>query len=252
MATALLRLSAPLQAYGLNSRWDEHATATRPTKSAVTGLVANALGWERDADLADLAALVFTVRADRPGRITTDHQSAGGGSFPRTALAASRPNADLHPNTYGAPRAPHLDSAGAPAAYYVPSLRGTVLITKEYLADAAFLVGLSTPDRGLAERVVAAVRRPHRLLYLGRRSCPPARSVGHGVTEDGPAQWPDRVPLLPEASTPRPTVWTEAPPGPGTIGSPEQPPSTFARRDHRTVHLRTTTARPPAAEEGAR
>ncbi|MFD5920695.1 type I-E CRISPR-associated protein Cas5/CasD [Kitasatospora sp. NPDC058201] len=246
MPTALLRLSAPLQSYGLHSCWDHHTTAPRPTKSAVTGLIANALGWERDADLRELADLVFSVRADRPGRITTDHQIAGGGRFPRTALTASRPNAATHPDTYGVPRAPHLDNTATPTTYYAPSLRAGVLITKEYLADAAFVVGLTTPDPALAEQILAAVRRPHRLLYLGRRCCPPSRSISHGLTDDDGDTWPGHLPLLPEATTPTPTVWTQTPPGPGSVGYPEQPPTTFTRRDHRTVHLRTTVVRPPA------
>lgn len=84
MPTVLLRLSAPHQAWGLRSRWEEHASAPRPTKSGVLGLVANALGRDRGDDVSDLGRLVFAVRADRPGTVLVDEQTAGGGVFPLT------------------------------------------------------------------------------------------------------------------------------------------------------------------------
>ncbi|WP_328373812.1 type I-E CRISPR-associated protein Cas5/CasD (plasmid) [Streptomyces sp. NBC_00445] len=251
MPTVLLRLSAPHQAWGLRSRWEEHASAPRPTKSGVLGLVANALGRDRGDDVSDLGRLVFAVRADRPGTVLVDEQTAGGGVFPLTPLTASRPKTDNNPYWYGVPRRPEIGVTGSVEASHHVSLREPVLITKHYLADAAFLAGLTTEDATLADRILQALRRPSRLLFLGRRSCPPAHPVGHGLTPHGPGQWPHCIPLLPEATDSCPRLWTEAPAGPGSEPSPEQAPTTFAARDHRLLHLRTTRTAPPIRPENS-
>lgn len=242
MRTVLLRLSGPMHVYGTMSSWEERATRQRPTKSAVAGLVANALGLSLDAPLDDLQKMVFTVRSDRPGLQMTDEQTAGGGPFPRTAPgpAASDP---VH--WYGAPRDPTITRDGALRPSQKKGSRGAVLITKHYLADAAFVAGLSSDDEQLIRTVDHALRHPARLLFLGRHSCPPSRPIAHGTTAHGPAEWPRHIPLLPEATCTRPTAWTETPPGHGTLPSPEQPPATFARREHTTMFLHASTVQPP-------
>ena len=67
MATLLLRLAAPLQSWGAESKFDTRRTGREPTKSGVIGLLAAALGIRRDAD-AEIqglsAALRFGVRVD--------------------------------------------------------------------------------------------------------------------------------------------------------------------------------------------
>jgi CRISPR system Cascade subunit CasD len=249
MPTLLMRLTAPLQAYGTLSLWEERATAPRPTKSAVAGLVANALGWELDADLTPLRELVFATRADRPGHLMKDDQSAGGGDFPCPPDAAVQAGARAG-LWYGAPRSPMPGPDGQFDAGWKPGERSPVLITKQYVADAGFLAGLSSPDRQLLDDLLAALQSPRRTLYLGRRSCPPAHPIAHGITHHGPHEWAKHVPLLPEATTATPHAWTEVPPEPGSITSPEQLPTTFALRDHRVLHLRATrTSPPPAAPE---
>lgn len=239
MHTVLLRLSAPLQSWGTTSQWEERATTVRPTKSGVVGIVANALGYDRDDELSALAPLLFAVRADRPGHIDTDLQSAGGGQ-PALANPLSLPAA------YGAPRGPEPDPAGTLHAAEGATSRTTVLVVKHYVADAAFLAGLSTPDKDLADEIAAALARPARPLYLGRRSCPPSHPIYHGTTSLD--AWPDRIPLLPEASDFSPWAWTESPPGPATFASPEQVPTTFEHRDHPLMHLHRRRTLPAAPQ----
>ena len=48
MATLLLRLAAPLQAWGADSKFETRKTNREPTKSGVIGLLAAALGLRRD------------------------------------------------------------------------------------------------------------------------------------------------------------------------------------------------------------
>ncbi|MET9661549.1 type I-E CRISPR-associated protein Cas5/CasD [Streptomyces sp. NPDC006510] len=242
MATVLLRLSGPMQAYGTSSHWEERATHSRPTKSAVIGLIVNALGLSADTPLEDFISMTFAVRADRPGRQMRDEQTAGGGCFP--------PADPRHPDPgpgYGAPRDPALTPAGTLRASRKKGSRQPVLVTKHYLEDAAFLAGLSTEDLHLARTIDSALRHPARLLFLGRHCCPPARPIAHGVTSHGPDQWPSHVSLLPEATDAQPAVWTEVPPTTGAFPSSENPVC-FTARYHTTLFLRTSTVLPPAPE----
>lgn len=69
MATLLLRLAAPLQSWGSDSKFETRKTDREPTKSGVVGLLAAALGLRRDdtEGLARLNGLRFAVRADQEG-----------------------------------------------------------------------------------------------------------------------------------------------------------------------------------------
>ncbi|ACU72794.1 CRISPR-associated protein Cas5 family [Catenulispora acidiphila DSM 44928] len=140
MSTLALRFAGPLQSWGVASRFAWRTTTSTPTKSAVVGLLAAALGWERDADLSDLAALRFGVRADQPGVRVRDFQTAHHGDT----------------------------GVSMPLSY------------RFYLADAVFLAAVEGDDQ-LIEALHAAIKRPHFLPYLGRRSCPPSQPVNIGV-----------------------------------------------------------------------
>ncbi|MFJ1928649.1 type I-E CRISPR-associated protein Cas5/CasD [Streptomyces sp. NPDC088131] len=49
-----------------------------------------------------------------------------------------------------------------------------------YLADAVFVAGLGG-DEDLLVQLLAAVRNPVFLPFLGRRSCPPSRNIDLGL-----------------------------------------------------------------------
>lgn len=74
MSTLLLRLAGPMQSYGCIAHFRERSTEREPTKSAVIGMLAAALGRQRDDAIDDLAALRFGVRVDREGKIIRDFQ----------------------------------------------------------------------------------------------------------------------------------------------------------------------------------
>lgn len=76
MGTLLLRLAAPLQSWGENSRFEARRTRREPTKSGVIGLLAAALGRRRDEPLDDLKSLRFAVRVDREGELLRDFHTA--------------------------------------------------------------------------------------------------------------------------------------------------------------------------------
>jgi len=74
--TLLIRLAAPLQSWGCDSKFNTRRTDRVPTKSGVIGLCACALGRKRTDSISDLAKLRFGVRTDKQGQLITDFQTA--------------------------------------------------------------------------------------------------------------------------------------------------------------------------------
>lgn len=142
MATLLLRLAAPLQAWGADSKFETRKTAREPTKSGVIGLLAAALGLRRDETepLTRLAQLRFGVRVEREGQLLVDFHMARNEEKDRSYV------------TY-----------------------------RHYLEDAVFLVGLESEDTALLQELAEALTHPAFPLYLGRRCCPPTLPLCLGV-----------------------------------------------------------------------
>ena len=79
MPTLLLRLVGPMQSWGTTSRFDQRDTGKEPSKSGVVGLLAAALGIDREnwTDLEPLTRLSMGVRHDRPGVIQSGLPDSG-------------------------------------------------------------------------------------------------------------------------------------------------------------------------------
>lgn len=75
-AVLLARLAAPLQSWGIGSRFDRRDTQLHPTKSGYIGMIAAALGLDRTDDISHLTQLRFGVREDRPGTPSTTTRSS--------------------------------------------------------------------------------------------------------------------------------------------------------------------------------
>lgn len=80
MSTLLLRIAAPMQAWGTDSKFDIRSTEREPSKSGIIGLLAAALGIRREEKdkLAVLSDLRFGVRADREGTLLHDFHMVHG------------------------------------------------------------------------------------------------------------------------------------------------------------------------------
>lgn len=65
-----------MQSWGTGSRFSARQTDLAPSKSGVIGLVAAAQGLRRTEPLTELVGLRFGVRADQPGRVLRDFQTA--------------------------------------------------------------------------------------------------------------------------------------------------------------------------------
>jgi len=76
MSTLLLRFAAPLQSWGSSSRFQRRETNKEPTKSAVIGILAAALGRRRNDRIEDLLEIKFGIRIDQPGKLLRDFHTA--------------------------------------------------------------------------------------------------------------------------------------------------------------------------------
>jgi CRISPR system Cascade subunit CasD len=168
MRCLILRLEGPLMSFGDTAIDEIRPTRRLPGRSLLTGLIANALGWEhRDVDaLTRLQErLRFAVRLDRPGEALVDFQTA--------ELSQDDPIW----TTRGVP----AERAGGANSYSGPALR-----YRHYRADSRVTVALTldppeeAPDLGT---VSAALQRPERPLFIGRKGCPPARPILDGEVD---------------------------------------------------------------------
>ncbi len=168
MPTLLLRLVGPMQSWGTTSRFDQRDTGKEPSKSGVIGLLAAALGIDREnwTDLEPLTRLSMGVRHDRPGVPKRDYQTAGCAATDTIIKADGSPSKD------------------------------GVVSQRFYLADAAFLVGLEWGDSSLLDRIRAALHDPAWPLALGRKSYVPSEPIWieNGLQDaplrDALARWP--------------------------------------------------------------
>lgn len=76
MAVLMMRIAAPLQAWGDSSRYSRRTTRKEPTKSGILGLLAAATGRRRSDSIEDLMQLRFGVRTDQPGTLLRDFHTA--------------------------------------------------------------------------------------------------------------------------------------------------------------------------------
>jgi len=186
----LLRLEAPLLAFGGETIDNFGVVRAFPALSMIVGLLANALGWRREeAERHDRLQerVVMGSRIERTGERITDYQTA--------QLGAK----DASWTTFGVPES----RTGGAASYDSPHLRH-----RDYHADAAVLVVLRLEPvdevPGLDD-LAAALDRPTRPLFIGRKPCLPAGRVFCGwadgdnlldvlrsapaIAADGTVQW---------------------------------------------------------------
>lgn len=76
MTALVLRLAAPLQSWGTNSRFVRRNTDRTPSKSGIIGLLAAADGRRRTDPIEDLVRLRIGVRVEQAGHVERDFQTA--------------------------------------------------------------------------------------------------------------------------------------------------------------------------------
>lgn len=138
MKSLLLKFSGPLQAWGTGSHFEKRHTDLHPSKSAVVGILAAALGYKRDEDekIRELNQLHFAVRVDQPGHILRDYHTAH-----------------------------KYKPSGSPDRTYVTE--------RYYLEDAVFVAAVGSEQDEWIETIEDALQHPYFQPFLGRRSAPP-------------------------------------------------------------------------------
>lgn len=196
----LIRLSSPLIAFGGETIDNFGVIRDFPALSMVTGLLANALGWDRGDDVLHNRLqdrLRLGARLDVPGSRLTDFQTA--------QLGAN----DKAWTTWGTVE----ERRGGAASYDSPHLR-----YRDYHADLTGLLALRlepAEQSPTLNEVAQALDRPQRPLFIGRKPClPVGRLVAGWVDADSVlqalqlapctngvdgvrAQWPDGEGQLP-------------------------------------------------------
>ena len=164
----VLRFDAPLMAFGGIAIDQVGPVRDFPAASMIAGLLGNALGWhwrDRDTHQALQDRLLFGARRECEGALLIDVQNA--------QLAKT----DKGWTTHGQPE------GRAGASYAAPHRR-----TREYHADLSvrIVMRLAPPQpQPTLDDIAAALDRPARPLFLGRKACLPARPL----LEPGPARW---------------------------------------------------------------
>ena len=173
MRHLIMRLEAPLMAFGGETIDNLGVIRPFPAVSMLTGLFANALGWrriERQRHQALQDRMVFAARIDREpagGVRMTDFQTAqlAGGDRGWTTRGAPEGRAG-GANTYNAPHLRYRD--------YYADMRVTLALRLEPVEDAPTL-----------DELAAALQEPKRPLFIGRKPClPSAPLFGNFVEGD--------------------------------------------------------------------
>jgi CRISPR system Cascade subunit CasD len=170
MRCLLLRLDAPLMSFGGVCVDARGPTLAHPGRSLITGLLANALGWDH-AEADSLGRLQERLgvasRADRPGQIIVDYQTADlGQDFLK----------EDGWTTWDAPQ----ERKGGEAA------KGTHIRLRSYHASRIQTVALTlepADEPPTLDQVAQALDRPARPLFIGRKPCLPSGRLLIGIID---------------------------------------------------------------------
>jgi len=159
MEFLVFQLQAPLSSWGDTAVGEYRGSYEHPGESALIGLLGAALGIRRENEAAHAAlrqGYGFAIGVQSGGKLLRDYHTA---QVPGRAALKGRPHA-----TRG-------DELGVPK-----SDLNTILSTRDYRQEAASLIAVQ--PRGDApyplDVLAAALSKPRFVLYLGRKSCPPA------------------------------------------------------------------------------
>ena len=192
-----LRLHAPLAAFG-SEMIDAHGvTRDFPSQSMMTGLLANAMGWTRamrhEHQRLQERIVFGALWEHEPGLSRlTDYQTAQLAHNDRAWTTSGRP----------------AGRQGGAATF-----RGAHQRWRDYRTDVrmAIALRLEPADESPAlDDVAAALDRPARTLFVGRKSCLPSSPIFRGwVAEAEDARAAMREIALPGASS-LPAFWPES------------------------------------------
>jgi CRISPR system Cascade subunit CasD len=161
------QVDAPMQSWGVASRYQHRESESFPSKSGITGILAAALGIDKhgpneDAAIAPLAELKMIVLhapklPNRAAQRLSDFHTVGGGWGDDWKADKNDLRAKMH-----TPK-----KAGDSSPF------GTVITHRTYLTDTRFIV-LLEGGTSLLEQCAAALENPKWGVWFGRKCCIPA------------------------------------------------------------------------------
>jgi CRISPR system Cascade subunit CasD len=163
----LFRLYGPLASWGDIAVGTHRPSYDRPSKSAVMGLLAAAVGIHRNEDdkhkkLAE--AYNFAVLVNSPGVFLRDYHTA------------------QIPSASSIKKQKHIHSRKEELGVYKEEI-AAVLSTRDYYSDSVYTIAIwakedhSETYTYSLELLKKKLNEPEFVLYLGRKSCPPALPV---------------------------------------------------------------------------
>lgn len=170
MRIVVLRFDAPLVSFGAPAIDQNGVVQAFPALSMLTGLLANALGWDhRDSEKLDLfqERIRYAARIDREGEALIDYQTVDLGM------------------DWMLPEKAGWTTRGRVAARGGGSSLVTHQRYRHYRADSVQTVALTLigNDAPTADDVAEALRNPARPLFIGRKCCLPATPILLGVVD---------------------------------------------------------------------
>jgi CRISPR system Cascade subunit CasD len=169
MAFLVFQLQASLAAWGDTAVGEYRGSQNWPGESALVGLLGAAFGIRREDDAAHSAlrqGYGFAVGVLSQGALLRDYHTA---QVPGRAALKKRPHATRR------------DELAVPRDEL-----NTILSTRDYRQNAGYLIAvqpLADAPHDLPA-LAAALVRPRFVLYLGRKSCPPAVPLYPKVIEE--------------------------------------------------------------------
>jgi CRISPR system Cascade subunit CasD len=149
----LFHLYGPLAAWGDIAVGEYRPSFAHPSKSAIIGLLAAALGIRRDEEERQkslAASCSFAVRVDTMGLLLRDYHTTQVPSSQRGVTHYTR-KSELATDELN-----------------------TILSSRDYRCDAVYTVAITVADGSpySLEELASAFTKPVFALYLGRKSCP--------------------------------------------------------------------------------
>ncbi|MEN8168285.1 MAG: type I-E CRISPR-associated protein Cas5/CasD [Pseudomonadota bacterium] len=162
----LFHLYGPMASWGDTAVGEFRPSHDHPTRSAVLGLVAAALGirrHEEDRLQALEKSCLVAVRLDSPGEVLRDYHTT-----------------QVPPEQRKVRHYTRRDELNASKLH-------TILSQRDYRTDAATTIALSPTDDSpfQLQQMADALQRPALPLYLGRKSCPLALPLDPRIVPAG-------------------------------------------------------------------
>jgi CRISPR system Cascade subunit CasD len=187
--TLMLQLDAPMMSFGHVAVDAVRETLPFPTLSMMTGLVANALGYDH-TDTHKLQALQARIRLAartrrlRPGRDRfIDYQTTDlGQAFMRSEEVAWTTSGQIELRKGGSARhATHIRER--------QYLSGGRASARDTTAPVVVALALTESEHGPTEKgIVDALHSPERPLFIGRKCCIPSRPLYVETVSAPPSQ----------------------------------------------------------------